>query len=171
MSDTAYSADDSEHGYALIELTHLRTGATLVFDPGKVTSVDLEPRFEGNPDEIGKPIGPLTTHVHGITDEPVPIAGSIDDFLARIKMEKQFVMFTTPMGTPAWVKASAVSLLRAPIPLEEPAGLNVKCIVTAGGKNRGIAEDVQTAKAAINKVRQGAPLTLASPFYSGKDSG
>jgi hypothetical protein len=94
--------------------------------------------------------------VGGIAVNPIPIAESIADFFSRIKMEKQFVKFTSPIDTPLWIKASAISLVRQPDPKEDPLP-TVKSYVFIGagaGSLMGIKEDVKTAGKAINEVRQ-----------------
>jgi hypothetical protein len=126
--------------------------------PSPTFGLSSEPLHEvANPHDPPTFTGPLTTYVWGAFTRPIPIAGSIDDFFARTKSKNQFVKLTSPNGTPdrwpIWVRASAVSLLYGTdAGLHEPDPPNVKCYITVGGTERGIAEDVNTAKEAINNV-------------------
>jgi hypothetical protein len=57
---------------------------------------------------------------------------------------------TRPDVSPVWVKASAVSEIRAPLATEQQAAGAVRAVVVIGDLHQAVREDVQTAISILN---------------------
>jgi hypothetical protein len=123
-------------------------GHTFLFDPGNVTMVEIKSLAQG--EELIRPNhSGSATWVYGITPRPLPISETIPEFLGRLNLTEDFAMFTLRNGAETWVKCSAVAYLRAPIP-GDGAPPNVKSYIGIGLTERGVTQDVETAKKVID---------------------
>ena len=90
------------------DLARMKTvsGIALAFDPGKITMVYALPR------PIGSARGTIT-NVIGLAGGPQEIGETVDGLLERLDLKPYFITLTLPDGIPLWLKASAVSFIRA----------------------------------------------------------
>ena len=124
----------------MAELTTV-DGHHIVFDPSGISAVaDRDPTT-----------GSVVTCVHGITADMVKVRETVVGFLGRLTIAGKFAKLTRPDHSPVWINAAAVRLLRAPLPGQYPA--DVKSVVSVDSFTQAVAEDVATARAAINALR------------------
>ncbi|MEC4594079.1 MULTISPECIES: hypothetical protein [Nitrospirillum] len=93
--------------------------------------------------------GPSGTALGGLA-EGVTTAEAPDALLARLDLVQDFARLTRPDGSALWVRGSAVSLLRPPLPTETPPGGTGKATLLVGGSHQTVAEDVAAVLAAVN---------------------
>jgi hypothetical protein len=86
-------------------------------------------------------------HVYGPGPGSQIIAEAPQLLIARLRKPKTFAVFHRPNGTPVWVRASAVSTIRAPLSTETgPRTGVVRAVLQVGGIHQAVQEDVNTAK-------------------------
>ena len=92
--------------------------------------------------------GEAVTCVYGITKSLLRISGSVQAFMTRLKIIKNFAQLTRPNGSPVWINGGAVSSIRAPFPNEFVAGVNT--VVFADGLMQGVKETPPDVATSIN---------------------
>jgi hypothetical protein len=112
-------------------------GQQISFDPAAVAAVA----------DRDADTGAAVTCVYGLSPGVVKIPEPVSAFLGRLGIVGKFARLTRPDGSPVWIDAAAVSLLRAPLPGEYPP--NAKCVIRAGALTQAVTEDPATASAAI----------------------
>jgi hypothetical protein len=132
------------------DLASMKTvsGITLAFDPGKITMVYALPR------PIGSARGNASiTNVIGLAGGPQEIDETVDGLLERLDLKPYFITLTLPDGIPVWLKASAVSFIRAIEPWDHIRA-EAKSAVNAGGRPIFVKESMTTIEDAINATRR-----------------
>jgi hypothetical protein len=112
-------------------------GQQISFDPSAVAAVadrDVD-------------TGAAVTCVYGLSPGIVKVSETVDGFLGRLGIAGKFVKLTRPNGSPVWINASAVSLLRAPLPGEYPP--NAKSVIKVESFTQAVTQDPAIVKAAI----------------------
>lgn len=112
-------------------------GLKMFFDSTNVSAVS-------DHSETGAPV----TCVFGISQNPLEITESVQSFLDRISVTKNFAKLSRPDGAQIWIDSTAVGSLRAAIPGEYTT--SVKSVITVGNTVLGVCEDVGMAVEAIN---------------------
>jgi len=147
------TADDlPEFGTRDLAETKTLSGITLVFDPGKITMVYAPPGSTGSSRTPGVP----ATNVIGLAGGPQEIDETADGLLERLNLKPYFITLTLPDGIRVWLKASAVSFVRATEPWDHTR-VEAKSAINAGGagaKPIFVKESVATIKEAVNAVRR-----------------
>ena len=92
--------------------------------------------------------GAAVTCVYGVTKGVLHINESVQAFMTRLKITKNFAQLTRSNGSPVWINGSAVSSIRAPLPNEYVAGVNT--VVFAGSLSQGVTESLAAVTSAIN---------------------
>jgi hypothetical protein len=92
--------------------------------------------------------GFAVTCVYGVTKEVLQISESVQDFMKRVRITKDFAQLTRPNGFSIWINGSAVSSIRAPLPNEYVAGVNT--VVFTDNLTQGVRESPADVTAAIN---------------------
>jgi len=92
--------------------------------------------------------GFAVTCVYGVTKEVLQISESVQEFMKRVRITKDFAQLTRPNGFPIWINGSAVSSIRAPLPNEYVAGVNT--VVFTDNLTQGVKESPADVIAAIN---------------------
>jgi hypothetical protein len=129
--------------------TKTPSGIALVFDPGKIIMVYALPGATGLSRTRSAPI----TNVIGLAGGPQEIDEPADGLLERLNLKPFFVALTLPDGIGVWVKASAVSYLRATEPWDHTRA-EAKSFVNTGGRPIFVKESVASIKDAINAIRR-----------------
>jgi hypothetical protein len=94
-------------------------------------------------------VGPHT-YVHGV-DRGVLVTGEGAAALAvRLGVNPPLAKLTRPNRTPVWIKGSAVTTLRAPLPTERQGPGDVNAIVILGDLHQAVREDLSTAERVLN---------------------
>jgi hypothetical protein len=135
----------------LAELTRV-DGLKYIFDPANVSAVYAIPTTIYEPGHPGR--ASIKTHVWGVTAAPSPIDEKPDEFLRRLAVLDDFVVLTCP-GGPAWIKATAVSLLAEKYPGESDQ--DTKCFLLLSPDATEIwhiKEDVPSVRAKIDAIRR-----------------
>jgi hypothetical protein len=92
--------------------------------------------------------GEAVTCVYGITNGLLRISESVQAFMTRLKITKNFAQLTRANGSPIWINGCAVSSIRAPLPDEFVAGVNT--VVFAYGLMQGVKETPADATTSVN---------------------
>jgi hypothetical protein len=125
----------------MIEITTL-DGQALDLDNGSVLRV----------------VGPLPhdvgphTYVSGPTPAELVTAEAPEALLARLGLNPPLAQLTRPNGTPVWLKAAAVSAVRAPVPAEQQDPGTVNAVILLGSLHQAVHETVEAARAVINAL-------------------
>ncbi len=123
----------------LADLTNLN-GNSFVFDPASIFAVNEQPTPDGH----------KATFVWKVFNEAQAIAGAPIEFLKRHHLDPLFAQLKGPRGQ-LWVRAGAVSSLRAPFPGDhQPA--NIRCMVSVEGFQFTAEDSVQTVRNAIDAL-------------------
>jgi hypothetical protein len=69
---------------------------------------------------------------------------------ARLGVNPPLAKLTRPNRTPVWIRGSAVTTLRAPLPTERQGPGDVNAIVILGDLRQAIPEDLTTAERVLN---------------------
>jgi hypothetical protein len=78
-------------------------------------------------------------------------------------LQATLVRLTRPNGTPVWVKASAITMLRFPLDTEIPSPPNVvRSVIMVGGFHQALQEDIATLRRILAQTAQTAPALFAS---------
>jgi hypothetical protein len=94
-------------------------------------------------------LGPHT-YVHGVDRGVLVTAEDTAALVARLRVDPPLMKLTRPDASPVWVKASAVSEIRAPLATEQQAAGAVRAVVVIGDLHQAVREDVQTAISILN---------------------
>jgi len=126
------------------------TGITLVVDPTKIVMAYALPRTSGR--------GAAITNIVGLAGGPQEIDEPANDLLERLSLKPYFVALTLPDGVSVWIKASAISFLRATETWDHIRS-EAKSAVNIYGRPIFVKETVSTIRDAINALRrQNRPL-------------
>lgn len=90
------------------------------------------------------------TCILGLTAGVIQIGEPVATFLQRIGNPANFVRFQQGGGKFLWVRATAVSLIRPPLPHEWVE--TARTMVFIGSVSQGVLEDPNAVRAAINAV-------------------
>jgi len=96
-------------------------------------------------------VGPHT-YVHGVERGLLVTAEETAALVARLGVNPSLAKLTRPDSTPVWVKGSAVSAIRSPLPTEQQPGAAVKAVLVIGDLHQAVREDVRTATSIINRA-------------------
>jgi hypothetical protein len=133
----------------LVEVKTL-TGITLVVDPTKIVMAYALPRLSGR--------GAAITNIVGLAGGAQEIDEPAYDLLERLRLKPYFVALTLPDGVSVWIKASAISFLRATETWDHTRS-EAKSAVSIHGRSIFVKETVSTIRDAINALRrQNRPL-------------
>jgi hypothetical protein len=96
-------------------------------------------------------VGPHT-YVYGPTAGALITAEAPQLLISRLQHKAEFAVLTRPNGTPVWIHAPAVSLVREPVwtELPDPGQGIVKAVVMVGKFHQSVQEDVQLAIKILN---------------------
>jgi len=75
------------------------------------------------------------------------------------RLQSTLARLTRPNGTPVWVKASAITILRFPFDTEMSPP-NVRSVIIVGGFHQALQEDIATVRQIL---AQTAPALLTTP--------
>jgi hypothetical protein len=92
--------------------------------------------------------GLAVTFVYGITKEELRISESVEAFMKRLRITKNFAQLTRPNGFAVWINGSAVVSIRAPLPNEYVA--SVKTVIFADSLTQGVQESTADVTTAVN---------------------
>jgi hypothetical protein len=83
------------------------------------------------------------------------------------RLQATLARLTRPNGTPIWVKASAITMLRFPLDTEIPGPPNVvRSVIIVGGFHQALQEDI----AAVRRIlAQTAPALFVTPAARRRD--
>jgi hypothetical protein len=112
-------------------------GRRIGFDPAAIIAI-----ADRDPDT-----GAAVTCIYGSPWAFIRISESVGAFLARLGIASWFVKLTRPDGSPVWINAAAVFLLRKPLPGEYRA--DAKSVVFAGWLRQAVTQDPASVKAAV----------------------
>jgi len=121
------------------------TGITLVVDPTKIVMAYASPRPSGR--------GAAITNIVGLAGGPQEIDEPPHALLERLSLKPYFVALTLPDGVSVWVKASAISFLRA-TEVWDHTRSEAKSAVSVHGRPIFVKETVSTIRDAINALRR-----------------
>ena len=94
-------------------------------------------------------LGPHT-YVHGVDRGVLVTAERAAALVARLGVDPPLVKLTRPDASPVWVKRSAISEIRTPLPTEQQAGGVVGAVVVIGDLHQAVRKDVHTAMSILN---------------------
>jgi hypothetical protein len=86
------------------------------------------------------------TYVHGVERGVLVTAESAAALAARLGVNPPLAKLTRPNATPVWIKGSAVTTLRAPIPTERQGPGAVNAVVILCDLHQAVHEDHATAE-------------------------
>jgi hypothetical protein len=89
-------------------------------------------------------VGPHT-YVRGVDRGILVTTEDGAGLVARLGIQPPLAKLARPDGTSVWIKASAVTAIRAPLATEQHPGGVVKAVVLIGGVHQAVREDVRTA--------------------------
>ena len=127
----------------LVEVKTL-TGITLVVDPMKIVMA-YALRRPGR--------GTAITNIVGLAGGAQEIDEPANDLLERLSLKPYFVALTLPDGVSVWIKASAISFLRATEAWDHTRP-EAKSAVSIHGRPIFVKETVSTIRDAINALRR-----------------
>ena len=128
----------------LVEVKTL-TGITLVVDPTKIVMAYALPRSSGR--------GAAITNIVGLAGGPQEVDEPANDLLERLSLKPYCVALTLPDGVSVWIKASAISFLRATETWDHTRS-EAKSAVSIHGRPIFVKENVSTIRDAINALRR-----------------
>jgi hypothetical protein len=97
-------------------------------------------------------IGPHT-YVHGVERGVLVTVEDAAALAARLGVDPPLARLTRPDMTPVWIKGSAVSAIRAPLPTERQGPSGVNAVVILGDLeqlHQAVNEDLATAERVLN---------------------
>ena len=94
-------------------------------------------------------VGPHT-YVHGVERGALVTAEGAAALAARLGINPPLAKLTRPSATPVWIKGSAVTTLRAPLPTERQGPGVVNAVVIIGDLHQAVHEDTTTAERVLN---------------------
>jgi hypothetical protein len=90
------------------------------------------------------------TYVHGVERGVLVTAESAAALAARLGVNPPLAKLTRPNATPVWIKGSAVTTLRTPLPTERQGPGAVNAVVILGDLHQAVHEDLATAERVLN---------------------
>jgi hypothetical protein len=90
-------------------------------------------------------VGPHT-YVHGVDRGVLVTAEDAAALIARLNVDPPLAKLTRPNSTPVWIKGSAVSEIRTPLPTERQSGGVVKAVLMIGDLHQAVREDIAAAE-------------------------
>lgn len=93
---------------------------------------------------------PDRCYVTGPGAAAIPVAEAAAGVVARLTLEIPLVELARPNGSPIWIKAAAVTSLRAPLADEIPPGERVGAVLQIGAGRQAVQEDVANVRQAID---------------------
>ena len=90
------------------------------------------------------------TYVHGVERGVLVTAESAAALAARLGVNPPLAKLTRPNATPVWIKGSAVTTLRTPLPTERQGPGAVNAVVILGDLHQAVDEDLATAERVLN---------------------
>ena len=90
------------------------------------------------------------TYVHGVERGVLVTAESAAALAARLGVKPPLAKLTRPNATPVWIKGSAVTTLRTPLPTERQGPGAVNAVVILGDLHQAVHEDLATAERVLN---------------------
>jgi|SRR5215468_9669690 len=114
---------------------HALDGTEVVVDPNAVTLV-----AGPYPHDLGP-----HTYVHGVERGVLVTTEDAAALVARLGVEPPLAKLTRPDRSPVWVRKSAVTAIRPPMPTEQQRGVAVKAVILVGELHQAVSENVQTA--------------------------
>ena len=90
------------------------------------------------------------TYVHGVERGVLVTAESAAALAARLGVKPPLAKLTRPNATPVWIKGSAVTTLRTPLPTERQGPGAVNAVVILGDLHQAVDEDLATAERVLN---------------------
>jgi len=112
-------------------------GATINFNPAAIDAI-------GDHNDTGAAV----TCVYGIPPSMLMVGETVQAFMQRLGIEKDFAQLTRPNGWLAWIRGSAVMALRAPVQGEYPP--TAKTVVYTSSLTQAVKETPADATAALN---------------------
>jgi hypothetical protein len=94
-------------------------------------------------------VGPHT-YVYGLTQTVLVTAERPEALVARLGVKPPLAKLTRPDRSPVWVKGTAVTSVRAPIPTEEQGPGEVNAVLQVGSHHQSVREDLPTVRGIIN---------------------
>lgn len=86
------------------------------------------------------------TYVHGLDRGVLVTAEDAAALAARLAVGPPLARLTRPDMTPVWIKGSAVSAIRAPLPTEQQGPRAVNAVVILGELHQAVHEELATAE-------------------------
>ena len=86
------------------------------------------------------------TYVHGVDRGVLVTAEDAASLAVRLGVSPPLVKLTRPDMTPVWIKRSAVSAIRAPLPSEQQVPGAVKAVVILGDLRQAVHEELAAAE-------------------------
>jgi hypothetical protein len=111
-----------------------------LFDPGAIVAV-------ADRDEL---TGASVTVIYGLTAQEQKVSESVAALLQRLSLASAFAKLTRPDGSSVLINGKAVSVVRQPVPGQDPAGVNA--VIFAGGVTQSVREPLDTVRQAINQA-------------------
>jgi hypothetical protein len=109
-----------------------------------------------NEDAITLILGPYPhdlgphTYVHGVDRGVLVTAEAAAALVARLRINPPLAKLTRPDSTPVWLKGSAVTEVRGPLPTELQGSGEVNAVVIVGGLHQAVREDVKAVEKVLN---------------------
>jgi hypothetical protein len=94
-------------------------------------------------------VGPHS-YVHGVERGVLVTAEDAAALATRLGVNPPLAKLTRPNATPVWIKGSAVSAIRAPLPTERQGSGAVNAVVILGDLHQAVHEDIATAEQVLN---------------------
>jgi hypothetical protein len=151
IAGLSHAVGDELHDLATRDLAEIKTvsGITLVFDPGKISTIYTLPGSLGSPRSRNASV----TNIIGLSGGPQEVGETADSLMDRLNLRAYFISLTLPDGIPVWVKASSISFCRAIEPWDH-IRVEAKSAVNSAGRSIFVKESVTTIKEAINAIRR-----------------
>jgi hypothetical protein len=94
-------------------------------------------------------VGPHT-YVHGVERGVLVTAEDAAALAARLGVNPPLAKLTRPNRSPVWIKGSAVTTLRAPLPTERQGRAAVNAVVILGDLHQEVRENLATTERVLN---------------------
>ena len=82
--------------------------------------------------------GAAVTCVYGIPPSMIMVGETVQAFMQRLKIEKDFAQLTRPNGWLVWIRGSSVTAIRPPVPGEYSAA--VKSVISTSSLTQAVRE-------------------------------